>query len=187
MKTSLSVPGLLTVFDDVLLNPTIYRAFALGLPYTSVHDGDDTFHGIAETADPTVPDLLMQLLPPGAAPTLTFFRQSPAGQREPNFVHSDAMMGDLTAILYLSLEPPAGDGTDFWRTVDTFQDHGPLDKVALADRENWTRWRHVEARFNRLLLFRSDLYHSRALEENYGTGDDARLIQVTFVRGELPS
>lgn len=187
MKTTLSVPGLLAVFDDVLLSPTIYRAAALGLPFTSVHDGDDTFHGIAETANPVLIDILMGLLPPGAVPVLTFFRQSPAGQLEPNFIHSDAMLGEVTAILYLSPDPPPGDGTDFWRTIATQEDHGPLDKVAMADRSQWESWQHVEAKFNRLLLFKSDLYHSRAIEANYGEGDDARLIQVAFVRGAMPS
>jgi hypothetical protein len=186
VKTTLSVPGLITVLDDVLLSPQIYRAAALGLPFTDVHDGDDTFHGIAETANQTLPDVLMGILPPGATPVLTFFRQSPEGQVEPNFIHSDQAMSKLTAILYLSPAPPAGDGTDFWRTVDTYEDHGPLDKVAMADLENWTRWHHVEARFNRLLLFKGDLYHSRSLRANYGTGDDARLIQVAFVDGEMP-
>jgi hypothetical protein len=187
VKTTLSKPGLFAVFDDVLMSPQIYRAAALGLPFTDVHDGDDVFHGIAETPNQTLPDVLMSILPPGAAPVLTFFRQSPEGQVEPNFIHSDAMMGDVTAILFLTPTPPKGDGTAFWRTADTYEDHGPLDKVAMADRANWVQWELIEARFNRLLLFKSDLYHSRALEANYGHGDDARLIQVAFVRGSLPS
>ena len=40
-------------------------------------------------------------------PTLNFVRQSPAGQVEPNFIHTDADMGDWTALYYLTADPAA--------------------------------------------------------------------------------
>jgi hypothetical protein len=46
----------------------------------------------------------------------------------------------------------------------------------------WTETRLVLGRFNRLLIFDAALPHSRAIFENYGEGDDARLIQVIFLR-----
>ncbi len=43
----------------------------------------------------------------------------------------------------------------------------------------------MEARFNRLLLFVSDRFHSRSIHDNYGADEDARLVQVTFGTGDL--
>lgn len=75
-------------------------------------------------------------------------------------------MGRFTGIYYLNPEPPAGDGTAFWRRYGN----------------DWKMTRLVPARFNRLLIFRAGLHHSRALFDNYGHGDGARLIQVIFLR-----
>ena len=185
MKHTLCVPGLLAVLDDVVINPRLYRDAALAHRFASVEAGPDVFHGIAACADPELPTLLMRALPAGAAPTLSFFRQSPAGQVEPNYLHTDAMMGDWTAILYLNPDPPAGDGTSFWRRRETEDDRGAVIDDTMVDLAQWERWHHVDARFNRLLIFKSDLYHSRAIAENYGEGDEARLIQVVFGRGTL--
>jgi hypothetical protein len=62
--------------------------------------------------------------------------------------------------------PPEGDGTKFWERGGA----------------GWTETRLVLGRFNRLLIFDAALPHSRAIFENYGEGDDARLIQVIFLR-----
>ena len=116
---------------------------------------------------------------PGALTTLTFFRQSPLHQEEPNYIHSDEGMGQWTAILYLNPEPAEGDGTTFWRFRPTGAIHGSAREMA-KDPGLWEPWQHVEAKFNRLLVFDSLYFHSRAIEENYGEGEAARLIQVAF-------
>lgn len=172
----------LEVWDDAVPDPDAYRAAALALPFASVTLGAQTFHGIA-------------LAPPASVAavaqwfddlTLTFFRRSPAGQVEPTFIHADGMLGAWTAILYLNPDPPAGDGTAFWRhkatgaiesgdeaIVDTAPDGG-----APAD---WERWQTVPAAFNRLVRFPAAWWHSRALVANYGAApEQARLIQVSF-------
>lgn len=186
MNHTLLVPGLLAVFDNVIRTPMTYRDAARELSFASVEAGPDTFHGIAPCADPELPNLLMRALPAGAAPTMSFFRRSPTGQAEPNYIHTDAMMGDWTAILYLNGDPPIGDGTSFWRTKDGQQDRGQdIERASMEDLSLWDRWQHVDARFNRLVIFKSDLYHSRGIAENYGDGDEARLIQVVFGRGAM--
>jgi hypothetical protein len=186
VKHTLCVPGLLAVLDDVVINPRTYRDAALAHPFASVEAGPEVFHGIAACADPELPTLLMRALPAGAAPSVSFFRQSPSGQVEPNYIHTDAMMADLTAILYLNQDPPEGDGTSFWRKRETGEDRGAvIDKETMQDLAQWERWHHVDARFNRMVIFKSDLYHSRGIAENYGEGDEARLIQVVFMRGTL--
>lgn len=168
------------VFDDVLVDPHGYRAAALAQPFGDVPAGDQLFHGMSPCLDPQVTTRITTDLRPGARVTLSFFRKSPEGQQEPNFIHSDREMGDWTGILYLNPDPAPGDGTSFWRHRVTGTVCGEFDDVAARDPALWERWRHVEAKFGRLLIFQSDYFHSRGIEANYGQGEDARLIQVIF-------
>lgn len=178
--------GPIVVIDDVLPDPRAYREAALALSFGDVPAGDQVFKGIAVPTTPFLQILLSQTV--GCGPTtLTFFRKSPAGQLEPNYIHSDRDMGDWTAILYLNPDPPAGDGTSFWMHRATGQVSGEFDADAARDVSQWECWRHVDAKFGRLLIFQSDYFHSRGIEQNYGAGDSARLIQVAFGRRPVPA
>lgn len=182
------------VFDDVLTDPAAYRAAVLRRPFQTVTFGPDlAFHGIQLAEDDPAFVRWIGKEFPDLVPTLSFFRQSPAGQIEPNFVHTDRDMGDWTALLYLNPDPAAGDGTTFWRHLPTgaiASESNDLE-ARLAEQAAWhdvTQWAlvaHVAAAFGRAVLFRSGLFHSRAIVENYGAGDDARLIQVVFGLGTL--
>ncbi len=174
------------VFDDVLPDPDGYRSLALSLPYDSYTLGAVTFHGIA-FAPPLMADVIAAECPQ-LQPTLTFFRKSPRGQQEPHYIHSDRSMGDWTALLYLTPQPPEEDGTIFWESCETGarRDASPTLEAYVAngaswnDESRWQPWYRVAAKFNRLVLFDAPYYHSRALIENYGDGDFARLVNVTF-------
>ena len=174
----------LVVFDDVLEDARAYRDHALSLDYQSYTLGLATFHGIA-LAPQTMADLLRAH---DRTPTLTFFRKSPKGQAEPNYIHSDRSMGDWTALLYLTLDPPDDDGTVFWEHMKsgerrdlspTLQEYAENGLRWLVT-DDWEPWYRVPAKFNRLLVFPSSYYHSRAIPENYGDGETARLVNVTF-------
>jgi GNAT superfamily N-acetyltransferase len=181
----------ITVVDDVLPDVDAYRARALAQPFRDVETGPGVvFHGIADPRDETLPAWIRRRWP-SLTPTRTFLRRSPAGQDEPNFIHTDRDMGDWTAITYLTADPPEGDGTTFWR----WQATGAIasgattgetllgEWCAWRDSEQWTPWHIVPARPNRLILFPAAYFHSRALPDNYGTGDTARVIQVVFGTG----
>ena len=179
----------LVIFDQALDDPEAYRTMALQLPYDSYTLGAATFHGIALTPDATVPNLITTLRP-DLRPTLSFIRRSPLGQAEPNFIHSDRSMGQWTALLYLTPDPPADDGTVFWAhasgervdtsdTIDAYTTNG----LRWLETDRWSPWFRVQAVFNRLLIFNGAYYHSRAIPANYGEGDTARLVSVTF--GEM--
>lgn len=169
---------MIRVIDDALSNPDAYRQAALALPFGEF----EGFQGIAPCADPTLPALISEAMP-GAAAVLSFFRRSPEGQVEPNYIHSDAEMGEWTGILYLNPEPARGDGTIFWKDRHSGKLSGRFDSAEAADLSSWEPWRTIDARYNRLLIFASSLFHSRALPLNYGQGDGARLIQVVFGSG----
>jgi hypothetical protein len=65
--------------------------------------------------------------------------------------------------LYLNKTHPKEDGTTIFDT-----DGLPIFKVY--------------AKFNRMTFFDSYLPHARNIFENFGEGDDARLIQVIFLK-----
>ena len=168
-----------TVSDGLLADPDQYRADALARPVITVPDSDQSFRGIA-VLDVTI-DPVSRLIAdrwPTLRPHLTFLRKSPQGQIEPNFIHTDDGMGEWTGILYLNPVSADGDGTDFWRFRETGEIAGSSWRAHSHDLPRWERWRHLTASFNRLILFDARLFHSRAIYDNYGNGDEARLIQV---------
>jgi GNAT superfamily N-acetyltransferase len=181
----------LTVVDDVLPDFAPYVAATRAQPFATYEPSPGAvFQGIA----PAVNDALPQWIAarwPTLTPTQTLVRQSPAGQAEPNYIHTDCSMGDWTAIAYLTEQPPDDDGTTFWRWTATGAIRSTAttgealleEWLAWRDPAQWTPWHTVPARPNRLLLFPSAYFHSRARVDNYGAGETARLIQVVFGTG----
>lgn len=151
------------VFDDVLADPVAYRAAALRCEFRTYDFNGTVFHGIA-LGSPALAEWIEARFPTLKS-TLSFFRQSPRGQAEPNLIHTDEGMGDWTAILYLNPEPPPEDGTKFY-----------VHDGAVHLVHGW---------FNRVVLFPAEIPHSRSIPENYGEGDAARLIQVVFGKGQF--
>lgn len=193
------------VIDDFMPDPEAYRRSALQQEFKSYPfyetgpDGQpvlaEIFHGIAIGG--TAPGLFqLQRRVPTFDPNTfaayniyaTFFRLSPLNQPEPNFIHTDVDMGTCSAILYLNPEPPEGDGTTFWMHAATGEighatPHFRSKEGQIA--EGWIMRRKIDAKFNRLVLWRSDLYHSRSLKENWGNAEEARLTQITFGKGHF--
>lgn len=180
---------MIQVFDHVLPDPLAYRQSALAHSFETVEVAPGVlFRGIALTGNPTLSTFIAEHFP-SLEPTLTFFRRSPAGQLEPNYIHTDRDMGEWTAILYLNPQPPSGDGTIFWRHKATGALESKADEELCVwrDRSQWEPVEEVEARFGRIAVFPAARFHSRSLLENYGEGNEARLIQVMFGRGEVES
>lgn len=179
---------MIAVLDDAVPDPVAYRTAALALPFGDLTIGESVFHGMAVVGESPLSDVLLARF--GLATTVSAFRLSPAGQVEPNMVHDDSMMGDWTAILFLNPDPPAGDGTTFFRDRTTGLDMSSggllIDTNAWNDPDRWEPSRTIPAAFNRLLVFDAARYHSRALFDNYGSDvQTARLIQIAFGTGAL--
>jgi hypothetical protein len=181
---------MIQVADD-FLPPAVaegLRKEALSREFRSFHFEHCSFHGISiMSLDSAIPFVLRTLFD-RVEPTLSFLRKSPAGQQEPHFIHTDIDMGEWSAIYYLNPDPPAGDGTAFWthRATGAIESSIPHERSEEGQSPDaWERRQLVEARFNRLLLFPSSYFHSRAIFENWSQSDDARLMQVTFGRGSI--
>ncbi len=186
-----AAPPSITVYDDVLPNAHAHRAALLRRPFADVVVGPAVFHGLAslDVGDPLTEWIADHL--PALKPSLTFARRSPEGQAEPNYIHTDVDMGEWTGILYLNPMPATGDGTTFWQHRGTgarqsqarTQAEGMAEGAAWRDASQWAPWAVVPAIWNRLVVFAAPAFHSRAIAANYGTGANARLIQVMFGRG----
>lgn len=178
---------MIQIFDDVLLNPDAYRAEALKQTFQTFDFGHVKFHGIAPTGLESEMCQTIRNKFPWAFPTLTFFRKSPAGQEEPHFIHTDVDMGDWSALLYLNPKPEQGDGTSFWThktgAVASLIPHERSEEGRIS--EGWTMRELIGGAYNRMVVFPSSYFHSRAIYGNWGEGDDARLVQVVFGTGVI--
>jgi len=178
------------IIDNFLINPDAYRRQCLDSEFGSHGEGPQTFHGISIVhSGNLVRAILDDRFQPLSWCQHSFLRKSPSGQIEPSDIHTDAAMGTWTGILYLNPTPHPGDGTVFWMHKKT----GAIGSNSETEwnpgghvREDWTETEHVEAKFNRMLIFPATRFHSRSLVENFGTGEDSRLIQVTFGGGDIP-
>jgi hypothetical protein len=153
-------------FDNVLQDPTHYVSEIYLYGFQDVADGQHVFRNIQPRGIHDDFAKFVSKLFPDYRVELNFVRRSPLNQEEPNFIHTDEMMGDITCILYLNEMSPVEDGTTIYD-----EDNNPL----LV----------VYSKFNRMIAFDSGLPHSRNLFENFGEGESARLIQVAFLKYKL--
>jgi len=153
----------LITFDNIIKDPLSYVSDIHLHGFQDVADGEYTFKNIQprdknDEFAKYVTELFL-----GYKVDLNFIRKSPLNQEEPNFVHTDEMMGDITCLLYLNEQAPEDDGT-------TVYDE---DKKALIT---------MYSKFNRMIAFNSDAPHSRNLFHNFGEAETARLVQVIFLK-----
>lgn len=156
----------LGILNNVLIDPNRYIKEINENEFIDVVDGDKVFRNIQPRSNVDMfARIAMAYLGPDFYVTFNFVRKSPLNQQEPNFIHTDEMMGDVTAILYLSKDHPQDDGTTI------YDENGDKSCVFYS-------------KFNRMVLFDSTLPHSRNIFENFGDGDDSRLIQVAFLKSQ---
>ena len=147
------------VIDDFLENPHDHVEDIFKNGFIDYQSESGIFRNI-QVRDDEVKELIHGVLPDYDV-AHNFARMSPHGQIEPNNIHNDEVMGEITCILYLSIDHPSDDGT------------------TIYDCEN--KMIDVRSKFNRMFIFDSALYHSRNIFSNFGVGESSRLIQVLFL------
>lgn len=150
-------------FDHVLKNPQDYVSEIYTYGFQDVADGQQIFRNIQPRGNNDDFAKFVSELFPDYTIELNFVRRSPLNQEEPNFIHSDEMMGDIVCILYLNEMAPFEDGTTIYD-----EDKNPLTVIY--------------SKFNRMIAFDSYVFHSRNIFENFGYEESARLIQVIFLK-----
>ena len=180
------------VYDDFLPDASTVREIALAAPYFDypAHDGEvykriwiGQVPGLQEAIEAKVGPV--EMLGMG-------YRLNYAGELPNAAIHSDLGWGTHALVLYLSEGPG---GTAFWthrasgaRTIYV-GDHDLFAKVKddWNDESKWDQRELVAMKFNRALIYRSALFHSRYPFEAFGTTpDDGRLIAVAFFNLKEP-
>ncbi len=151
----------MNIVEEVLAYPDMYVDDILKGEFIDVQDGDTVFRGIQLRENDELQSFVESMFPEYST-SYNFVRSSPLNQVEPNFIHTDEMMGDKTILLYLNKTFPQGDGTTLYAGED------PMCVF--------------HAKYNRMISFDSRIPHSRNIFENYGEGDSARLVQVIFMK-----
>jgi len=149
--------------DNVIKNPDTYVERILKNDFYDIQIGEQLFKGIQQRPyDDEFARFATQYFPEFVV-VYNFVRKSPMGQEEPNFIHSDEMMGDVTLILYLNKQHPKEDGTTI------YEEDGSIAMTTYS-------------KYNRVFGFESNMPHSRNIYQNFGQGDSSRLIQVIFLK-----
>lgn len=125
-------------------------------------------------------------------PKTMFFRSTNV-DTETAYIHSDREMGSFTCVAYLS-EHEEEYGTAFFRHKPTGLTEMPsfqemrntklieeLKKDMVSrDPDKWEQTDYVEGKYNRALIFRAPLFHSRYPATGIGTDpDEGRLVWVS--------
>ena len=152
-------------FDNVLQDPAYYVSEIYLYGFQDVADGQHVFRNIQPRGSHDDFAKYLSKLFPNYKVEFNFVRRSPLNQEEPNFIHTDEMMGEITCILYLNEDAPKDDGTTIYD-------------------ENQEPIFTMYSKFNRMIAFTSDAPHSRNIFENFGDGEKSRLIQVAFLKSK---
>ena len=153
----------LITFDNIIKDPIAYVDNIHKNQFQDISDGVSIFKNIQPRDSNDEFGAFCLSIFPNYAINWNFIRKSPLGQDEPNFIHSDEMMGEITCILYLNEVHPKEDGTTIYD-----KDNNPLFTA--------------HAKFNRMFSFDSIAPHSRNIFENFGSGEKARLVQIIFLK-----
>lgn len=155
----------LITFDNIIKDPLSYVSDIHLHGFQDVADGEYTFKNIQPRDKNDEFAQYVTNLFVGYKVDLNFVRKSPLNQEEPNFVHTDEMMGDITCLLYLNEQAPDDDGT-------TIYDENKKPLLTMY------------SKFNRMIAFTSNAPHSRNLFDNFGEAQTARLVQVIFLKAK---
>ena len=178
------------VVDNFLNNPHEARAFALEQDFKEA--GNYPGHRTAEDRNQSVMDTIANILRPHAGEITDFrgtqYQITTCAMK--SWVHAD-VYNTWAGVLYLTPDAPPSAGTGLYRHKRTGLDVYPRDNQQLADEidsdgSDYTKWELVEQvanKFNRLVLYRGDMYHSSL--DYFGHGlEDGRLFQTFFISTE---
>ena len=184
----------LLIVDDFFYYPAAVRSALLRREfkdYASPWDGV-TYPGICEDVPFWIGGDMFKgvaaLLGIGVTWSVTFARLThPSISAAPNKIHSDHIMGDFAAHVFLSEHWPTGSGTGFFRNLrdgsearSTGTDLRLINPNELSD---WESVLTVPGRFNRLLIHDANLWHAALPIGGFGSSlSDGRLVLTMFLK-----
>ena len=184
----MSLPSIL-IFDDFYSNPIEVRDFAL--KSISLHNefspggypGKRTINYYTEDLD----NKFKQIFSPyfsqvSTAPDTMSGSFQITNSNDKSWIHKDGPLirkyksdKNYAAVLFLTPNPVSKSGTTFYEKIDI------KDSITEAKEIEYKETDYVENKFNRIVIFDSDLFH--ASKNYFGVNDvDSRLTQVFFFR-----
>jgi len=169
-------------------------AFAKGLAYGPQEWQGHTYKGLGIGYSPELfYEQLGLVLGRSITPALEFFRLGTKEDAPTTYIHADNACAKNAAVWYLS-EAPDGvmAGTAFWKHKETGKyeltakdrEDDDLCKRLDADGADESKWEMVGIagqRFNRLVVYPSNLFHSRYPKDAWGScPSDGRITFATF-------
>lgn len=179
------------VFDDAIPGAESLRALVIGLDYRGEVGPDGVTYPNISSAVPwrAAYDLEHALATAVGHPVdvkLSFFRLNLADTVVPHWAHTDTIMADYAAFVYLSRPEDCRGGTAIVEHVTGMRTH-PRTKTEVSlwreDTNRPERWRPVTLspmRFNRLVILPADLFHAATPTGFGSSATDGRLVWVTF-------
>ena len=184
------------VIDDFYGDPDAVREYALGLPF-EVEGNYPGFRTTGGHIHKGVKAEIQKILQPVAGEVTSWgdeadiysgaFQYTTAFER--SWVHCDHF-NNWAGVLFLTPDAPVSAGTGLFKHIPTGLISRPEDKDTAdrinADGNDMTLWEMHSAVgniYNRLVLYRGDLYH-RSLDYFGKTKETGRLFQVFFFNTE---
>lgn len=187
------------VVENFLKDPISERDRALAATYSPICHNGLNYQGIAMTTDEASENKLRLLCGTNGGVFETFWRRYLADEESETFIHNDIEIGHHSAILFLNSPEQCKGGVAFWRhklygwhrqpTAQELEVRGLEDTKEFWQslyqdgfhEKKWEMVEYVPMAFNRLVLFDSNLFHSRYPKRAFGTDiHSARLIKTFF-------
>lgn len=195
------------VIDNFFDDPIKEREKAMKAEYKDVKHNGLMYRGIAIDDDgPGFEKLKTEIkLEEKITETTCFYRRYLKGYKSETFIHSDVLIGQVSAIAYLTPEKHCTGGLAFWRHKALGWHGHPDNELQKAlgidgnrifdmiykdgfEEDMWEMVEYVPVTFNRCVIFSSHEYHSRYPMVPPGdTMEDCRLIKVYFFNHEVPT
>jgi Family of unknown function (DUF6445) len=191
----------LTIFDDLLAPARAMeirnQVLAEGFKTLKGPDGFD-YTGTNLTKFPEIPTAIAGALGRNIAVSLECFRFHLAGDKPHSYVHSDETVASHAAVYYLNPPHQCQGGTAFWEhkgmgleemPSDSELERGqwkpdwfkPMMEAEWKKKKAWKQKSLAAMKFNRFIIYRTALFHSRWPIEAFGDSpENGRLVWVCF-------
>lgn len=189
-------------FDDFHRSPLAIQRVAKTLTYGPQEHEGHTYHGIGLGYEVEGMDSLIAAVVGAASAKvdMEFFRLGVSAADLTDYIHADSSISRWAAVWYLS-EAPKGvvAGTAFWRHKGTGLTEMPTDewivknfssvpdfvKMIRADANDESKWEMTDLvgqKFNRLVFYPTQRFHSRFPQQAWGKDvSDGRLVWTGFL------
>lgn len=187
----------IAIFDEFFDNAEVVRTDVVAGRFEDVVNPVDgvVYPGINKDLPgyitSTIVSRLSEIVGAPVKPTAIFARVTTKSLKDaPHKIHSDRVMGQFSAHIYLSERWPTGAGTSFWVHPSQGERHDKLTDVDLVreDQNSPERWfpgPQVQGEFNRALLHDACLWHCAEPVGGWGTSEmDGRLVITCFFNVE---